>query len=187
MNRTGNNYLIKHRKFRTDKKKLAMFFLISAIVVSTIVFWWLKLIGITVTGDAFCGLDEHIHDDNCYTSELICTYDETTSVYEEGETSLSAAADEVTYISEESGKESQQTVTEKSHVHIEDCYKKTLTCTKTEHTHTKECLPNRAADVETVSDWMSTFENVEITNNIPENLVAIAMSQIGYEESCNNF
>ena len=28
---------------------------------------------------------------------------------------------------------------------------------------------------------------VKITNNIPENLIAVAMTQVGYEESKNNF
>ena len=37
------------------------------------VFWWLKLVGITMAGEAFCGLDEHIHDDQCTQIKLICS------------------------------------------------------------------------------------------------------------------
>ena len=86
----NNDYLGKHKKFRTDSKKLATIFLVSALVVSIIVFWWLKLVGITVTGEAFCGLEEHTHGNNCFVTELICGFeeamtDETTEEYSEEE------------------------------------------------------------------------------------------------------
>ena len=76
MESVNYNYLDKHKKFRIDSKKLATAFIISAFIVAIIVFWWLKLIGITVTGEAFCGLDEHIHNSECYTSEVICGFDD---------------------------------------------------------------------------------------------------------------
>ncbi|MBR3768133.1 MAG: hypothetical protein IKL10_07845 [Clostridia bacterium] len=163
METINNEYLGKHKKFRIDSKKLATAFIISAFVVAVVVFWWLKLVGVTVTGEAFCGLDEHIHTDECYTSELICEADEAP-------------------ITSVSGEETSET-----HTHSEECYSNTLSCIKPEHTHTKDCFPDKSADVETVSDWLSTIESVEITNNIPENLIGIAMSQMGYEESQNNF
>ena len=77
MESVHNNYLGKHKKFRIDSKKLAAVFAISAFLVAIIVFWWLKLVGITVTGEAFCGLDEHTHSEDCYISELVCGFDET--------------------------------------------------------------------------------------------------------------
>lgn len=45
-----------------------------SLCVVLLVFWWLKLTGITLAGDAFCGLDEHSHTNACYTAdgELIC-------------------------------------------------------------------------------------------------------------------
>ncbi len=76
MKNVGRIYLDKHKKFRLDSKKLATAFVISAFIVAIIVFWWLKLVGITVTGEAFCGLPEHKHGDECYISEVICSYDE---------------------------------------------------------------------------------------------------------------
>ena len=85
MEEVNINYLDKHKKFRIDNKKLATVFIVSAFVVAIIVFWWLKLIGITVTGDAFCGLDEHVHSEACYTSELICGFDEATAGVASGE------------------------------------------------------------------------------------------------------
>lgn len=194
MESVNNNYLVKHKKFRIDSKKLATVFIISAFIVAIIVFWWLKLVGITVTGEAFCGLDEHTHGDECYISELVCGLDDTVSDALPPETE---STDEAT--SAEDGKEAQKedAVTEETqaqaettveaHTHSEACYSKTLKCKIPEHSHTQDCFPDKTADTETVSDWLSTIENIEITNDIPENLIAIAMTQVGYEESKNNF
>ena len=164
MEGVNNDYLGKHKKFRLDSKKLAALFFISAFIVAIIVFWWLKLVGITVTGDTFCSVAEHSHSDECYISELVCGFDETST--------NSSAVDETTA---------------QLHAHSDGCYQKTLVCTKTEHTHSQACFSDKTADVETVSDWLKTLEDVEITNNIPENLIAVAMSQKGYEESQKNF
>ncbi len=161
MEGVNNDYLGKHKKFRTDSKKLATVFLLTAFIVAIIVFWWLKLVGITVTGEAFCGMDEHIHTDDCYAGELIC------------------------------GLEDEPKVTpsnvEREHTHTDECYEESLICDRAEHRHTAECFPDKTADTETVSDWLDTVEDVKITNNIPENLTGIAMSQVGYEESKVNF
>lgn len=191
MEQTNSNFLGKHKQFRINRKKFAAAFIAFALIVTLIVFWWLKLIGITATGEAFCGINEHTHSDDCYISEIICGFEETVSgtLPNEEQTSLadeSEATEENT--TEETTEEAEETTTAaETHIHTEDCYKKTLSCTKTEHTHSQECFPDKTADVETVSDWLDTIKDVEITNNIPENLIAIAMSQIGYEESRNNF
>ena len=248
------DYLDKHKKFRLDSKKLAIIFPVLAIIVAIIVFWWLKLVGITVTGEAFCGMDEHTHSAECYISEVVCGLEEFTGITteetpteaqssvqettEEETTTKETTTEETTTeeitteeTSEESTSEeaslqeeitedtsaqesteetSSETVTEQtqssteevtteetqivsetttivSHTHSEECYEKILVCTVSEHTHTADCFPDKTSDVETVSDWLSTIENVEITNNITENLIGIAMSQTGYEESINNF
>lgn len=187
----NSDYLGKHRKFRIDSKKLATLFIISAFIVSVIVFWWLKLVGITVTGEAFCGQDEHTHSSSCYVSELICGFDEeeTESLTDETEFETEETSDENE--SEETPESSElhetEEPTEVTHEHTAECCVTQLVCEITEHTHTAECFPDKTADVETVGDWLDTIDEVEITNNIPENLVAIALSQVGYEESNNNF
>ena len=200
----NNDYLDKHKKFRLDSKKLATVFLLSAFIVSIIVFWWLKLVGITVTSEAFCGFSEHVHSSECYTIEVLCEVEETTTAVtteiQESTTTEITVSDTEEYTSEEATEDAEAsettttTVTEieettvnEKHEHTEECFEKILVCTQTEHTHTPECFPDKNSDVETVGDWISTIENVEITNNIPENLINIAMSQIGYQESVNNF
>lgn len=180
MNAVNKDYLNRHKKFRLDNKKLATAFIVLSLVVAIVVFWWLKLVGITVTGEAFCGLQEHTHGSGCYTVELICGFDEN---YENEQTDES---DE--NITEEITDETESSESEfETHTHTEECCLKTLICTITVHTHTQECFPDKTADVETVSDWLKTIEEAQITNNIPENLIAIAMSQVGYEESKSNF
>ncbi len=39
------------------------------------IFWWLKLTGVTLAGDAFCGIPEHIHTEECTENTLTCTQD----------------------------------------------------------------------------------------------------------------
>ncbi|MBE6813793.1 MAG: LPXTG cell wall anchor domain-containing protein [Ruminococcaceae bacterium] len=170
----NTNYLDRHKKFRIDSKKLAALFLVFAIAVAVIVFWWLKLVGITATADALCGMDEHTHGEACYTSALVCGLEEGIPLISEERISGSvtdgdAAPDAAV------------------HTHTDDCYEKTLVCSAVEHTHTSECFPDKTADIETVSDWLATIDDIEITNNIPENLIAVAISQMGYTESEKNF
>ncbi len=179
MESVNNQYLGKHKKFRTDSKKLAVAFLVSALIISLIVFWWLKLVGITVTGEAFCGLEEHTHSRECYTSELICGF--------EGKTESTAPDEISSQENNETAVCSAEELTAEPHIHTEECLKEILTCNKTEHIHSAECFPDKTADTENESDWLSTFDKVEITDSISENLIAIAMSQVGYEESSNNF
>lgn len=92
------------------------------------VFWCLKLTGITMAGEAFCGMDEHRHGDNCPTGRLICeqaetaghTHDETCILRE-----LICGQDEIA-----------------PHAHDESCLHRELTCTEAErdgHTHTDNC------------------------------------------------
>ena len=45
-------------------------------VVVWAVFWSLKLTGIGIAGEAFCGMEEHSHDDSCLQTTLICTLEE---------------------------------------------------------------------------------------------------------------
>ncbi len=182
MSVTDNNYFTKHKKFRIDSKKLAITFTVFAFIVTVIIFWWLKLTGITVTGEALCGASEHTHTSDCYETRLICDYEQISTVTSEEEfsdTEKNSTAEETTAYSEES--------TFLTHIHTDECYTKTLICTEAEHSHSAECFPDNTADIETVSDWLKTLENVELTNNIPENLIAVALSQLGYEESNNNF
>lgn len=89
-------------KSRSLQIKLIAVLLVVSLVIVPGVFWWLKLTGITMAGDAFCGKTEHVHSTECYENNLTCT-DETQEHSDACyETLLVCALEE--------------------HVHIESCY-----------------------------------------------------------------
>lgn len=154
------SYLGKHKKFRIAQNKLITVLSLFALILVIVVFWLLKIVGMTVTGEAFCNLEEHSHDDNCFVEETLCQLSEN----ETGEGSAS-----------------------ESHHHSDECYNTTLVCKIPEHTHSADCYPDKSADCETSKDWIDSFGNIEIGNNIPENIIAIASTQLGYTESQKNY
>lgn len=75
----NKEYLHDHKLFRSRNKKIIAMFPLIAVIVAIIVFWCLKLVGITITSDALCELDEHTHISSCYSAEeLICNKPEHT-------------------------------------------------------------------------------------------------------------
>ncbi len=176
-------YLRAHKLFRVRNKNLLFIFPLIAVLVAIIVFWWLKLTGITITGDAFCGADEHTHTDECYRYELICDFKDDDAVV-----ATETTADEPTDTeASETEAEITETTVSSSHTHTDECYRKELICTIPEHKHSADCFPDKNADTETKDDWIATFEDVEITNDVAKNIVSIASTQIGYKESILNY
>ncbi len=167
MESVNNGYLGKHKKFRIDRKKLATIFFISAFIVAIIVFWWLKLVGITVTGEAFCGLEEHTHSGECYKTEIVCDF-------------ATEKASDSEVITNES-------LPVEAHEHSEACLTETLICIIPEHTHSSECFPDKNADVEVQSDWEATFAEAQLNDSALNNIVEIALTQLGYTESKLNY
>ncbi len=180
----NNEYLSQHRRFRMNNKKSIVIAAISAVLVFVMVFWWLKLVGITVTGDALCGLDEHIHSEQCYTVQFICSYtSDAASVTDAAVTQADADAENQTDIQSDAEEQTEKI----SHIHTEECTVKTLVCFYPEHTHSSECFPDNSVDTETPADWKQTFSEVELTNDVAANLIEIAMTQKGYAESTRNY
>lgn len=56
----------------TRKRITAVVALLSILVISG-VFWWLRYEGITMADEAFCGLDEHTHTDECLANNCTLT------------------------------------------------------------------------------------------------------------------
>ncbi len=68
---------IKKRKLNKDLfRERALLALMLSLVVIAGIFWWLKLVGVTMAGEAFCGMTEHIHSDSCTEKTLICGKEE---------------------------------------------------------------------------------------------------------------
>lgn len=64
--------LRKLRKIRVRKTRMIAVVLALSLVVSLDVFWWLRQPGLTLAGDADCGIVEHTHDDSCQGTETPC-------------------------------------------------------------------------------------------------------------------
>ena len=68
--------LSKLRKIRVRKTRMIAMLLVLSLVVSLDVFWLLRQPGLTLAGDADCGITEHTHDDSCQSEEQPCTLSE---------------------------------------------------------------------------------------------------------------
>jgi len=78
------------------------------------------------------------------------------------------------------------------HQHTEACLQipqteENLICEIPVHEHTLSCFSDPQADVETAEDWTKTFAHVELTGNWGEDILAIAKTQLGYNESTKNY
>lgn len=181
MKNTLNHYIRSFQDRHKSIRRYLAVFLVLATGVFLIVSWKLHHTGISMTADYQCGYTtEHVHTDACYTKTLVCQKEESDG--QEGHTHT-----ENCYNTEREqicGKEEQEPVP--AHHHTEECYETELVCTTPEHTHTVECLIDETADVETEADWESTIPQ-NLTENWAENVVLIAQSQMGYQESRKNF
>lgn len=119
-----------------------------------------------ITQSISCGLiegeDSHSHGPECYETQrnLVCDLPETIEI---GPTE------------------------EQPHIHSEDCYESVLICREEEHTHSLQCYSNPDADWESVSGWERSVSRVTLTGVWAEDLIAIAESQLGYQESIQNY
>lgn len=76
---------------------------------------------------------------------------------------------------------------ENEHVHTEEYYKKTLVCQLEEHEHSLACYANPNADVESASVWEQSVSGAELTGIWADDVLAVAQTQLGYEESIQNY
>lgn len=127
-----------NRKKLRDARRHVTFFLSFFVVFS--VFWCLKLTGITMAGEAFCGQDEHVHDEQCQKKELICeqhVHDETCISVR-----LVCPLYEVEHVHDETCMIQQLNCHQDEHIHDESCHQTSLVCTMDEtegHVHHEDC------------------------------------------------
>lgn len=120
-----------------------------------------------------CKLEEHEHGESCYYAEnvLACTKEED-------------IPDEISKV--DIGNNDDSALEEK-HVHTDECYEIIYSCGfEEEHIHTLLCYSNPSADVESRNDWENTLPG-GLTGDWSKDLVVVAQSQIGYQESTENF
>ena len=148
-----------------------------------------------------CERSEHVHDETCRDEEgcLICESEEHTHTEECFE-----------IIPEHTEQGLICTLSE--HVHTDACYDApveaepvfcgyaghkhndncclsdgTLLCTLPEHEHAPDCYSDPNADLESWLTWETSMEGIELTENWSKDVLAIAESQLGVNESERNF
>lgn len=137
-------------------------------------------------GSLICDMFEHTHDDSCYTTEyeLVCGLDEGELVEE-----LNPDYNPVALFEEPVAAKPvviAPVVETPVHHHTDDCYVEELVCGLPEHHHTVNCLADPQADVEDEAEWRSKT-NVTLTGAWDQDLLTVAQSQLGYEQSEKNF
>lgn len=140
-------------------------------------------------GSLICDKFEHTHDENCYTTEyeLTCGLEEGELVEQVVEPTQSAELAAMAVAEPVALEPMVDTVEPIYHHHTDACYEEVLTCPLPEHHHTVACLSDTSADLETPEEWQAANAEAVMTGNWAEDLVSVAQTQLGYEQSEKNF
>lgn len=141
-----NEIMQKLRAQRVRARRYTAMLLVLAMLTSLSVSWRLHQVGTALTTDNeySCGMEEHVHTDDCYTEELVCGYEE--GEPEDPDSAFSVDSEPTTEEPEAEPEVPEPEETEPEvHHHTADCYEtvlvehKELTCGKEEHTHDDTC------------------------------------------------
>lgn len=141
-----NEIMQKLRAQRVRARRYTAMLLVLAMLTSLSVSWRLHQVGTALTTDNeyCCGMEEHVHTDECYTEELVCGYEE--GQPEDPDSAFSVDSEPATEEPEAEPEEPEPEETEPEvHHHTADCYEtvlvehKELTCGQEEHTHDETC------------------------------------------------
>lgn len=140
-------------------------------------------------GSLICDKFEHTHDESCYTTEyeLTCGLEEGELVEQVVEPTQSAELAAMAVAEPVALEPTVDTVEPIYHHHTDACYEEVLTCPLPEHHHTVACLSDTSADVETPEEWQAANDEAVMTGNWDEDLLSVAKTQLGYEQSEKNF
>ena len=141
-----NEIMQKLRAQRVRARRYTAMLLVLAMLTSLSVSWRLHQVGTALTTDNeySCGMEEHVHTDDCYTEELVCGYEE--GQPEEPDSAFSVDSEPTTEEPEAEPEEPEpEEIEPEVHHHTADCYEtvlvehKELTCGQEEHTHDETC------------------------------------------------
>lgn len=140
-------------------------------------------------GTLICEKFEHTHDENCYTTEyeLTCGLEEGELVEQVVEPTQSAELVAMAVAEPVALEPVVDTVEPIYHHHTDACYEEVLVCPLPEHHHTVSCLSDTSADLETPEEWQAANADAVITGEWNEDLLSVAKTQLGYEQSEKNF
>lgn len=141
-----NEIMQKLRAQRVRARRYTAMLLVLAMLTSLSVSWRLHQVGTALTTDNeyCCGMEEHVHTDDCYTEELVCGYEE--GEPEDPDSAFSVDSEPTTEEPEAEPEEPEPEEAEPEvHHHTADCYEtvlvehEELTCGQEEHTHDETC------------------------------------------------
>ena len=140
-------------------------------------------------GSLICDKFEHTHDESCYITEyeLTCGLQDGELVEQVVEPTQSAELAAMAVAEPVALAPMVDTVEPIYHHHTDACYEEVLTCPLPEHHHTVACLSDTSADLETPEEWQAANAEAVMTGNWAEDLVSVAQTQLGYEQSEKNF
>ena len=142
-----NEIMQKLRAQRVRARRYTAMLLVLAMLTSLSVSWRLHQVGTALTTDNeySCGMEEHVHTDDCYTEELVCGYEE--GEPEDPDSAFSVDSEPTTEEPEAEPEETEpEEIEPEVHHHTEDCYETVLvehkeqTCGQEEHTHNDYCI-----------------------------------------------
>ena len=138
--------------------------------------------GVTFICDKF----EHTHDDSCYTTtyELVCGLEEGELVEE-----VNPDYDPVALFEEPVAAKPvvvDPVIETPVHHHTDACYEEVLVCGLPEHHHTVNCLSDPLDGTQDEDEWLAQT-GITLSGNWADDLLAVAESQLGYEQSERNF
>lgn len=141
-----NEIMQKLRVQRVRARRYTAMLLVLAMLTSLSVSWRLHQVGTALTTDNeySCGMEEHVHTDDCYTEELVCGYEE--GEPEDPDSAFSVDSEPTTEEPEAEPEEPEpEEIEPEVHHHTADCYEtvlvehEELTCGQEEHTHDDTC------------------------------------------------
>lgn len=141
-----NEIMQKLRAQRVRARRYTAMLLVLAMLTSLSVSWRLHQVGTALTTDNeyCCGMEEHVHTDDCYTEELVCGYEE--GQPEDPDSAFSVDSEPTIEEPEAEPEELEpEEIEPEVHHHTADCYEtvlvehKELTCGEEEHTHDETC------------------------------------------------
>ena len=149
-----HTYLARQSQQEAFRRTLYQTLLILSLLVTVGVFWGLKLTGITMAGEAFCGYEEHSHGEGCIQQTLICEIPEV-QAHAHSEACLEQILQCVEDHSHEDGcyilEEDRYTCgleETQGHTHEDNCYEILEGCPLEEHIHQESCY----SDIKIISD-----------------------------------
>ncbi len=133
-----------------------------------------------------CLEEEHTHDDSCYTTtyELVCGLEEGELVEE-----VNPDYDPVALFEEPVAAKPvvvDPVIETPVHHHTDACYEEVLVCGLPEHHHTVNCLSDPLDGTQDEDEWLAQT-GTTLSGNWADDLLAVAESQLGYEQSERNF